>query len=62
MGLKDKPEWRRRFIICSSCDTNVNGTCSKKKCEIIDNKRTCGCGCLISKKIKSTKGCPKKKW
>ncbi len=62
MKLKDRPEWRQRRAICSSCTTNIRGVCSKKVCEIINNRRTCGCGCLIEKRIKSDKKCPKGKW
>lgn len=62
LGMKDNPEWNRRRKICASCTTNVNGKCSKKVCEVIDNRRTCGCGCYIEKKIKSSKPCPKNKW
>jgi hypothetical protein len=62
MGMKNNPKWNERLKICQVCPTNINGVCSKKICEIIDNRRTCGCGCPVSKKIKSNKRCPKGHW
>lgn len=62
IGMKKNKLWEERQAICNLCTWNVNGTCDKKKCAIVDNKRVCGCGCPISKKIKSRKRCPLKRW
>lgn len=62
LRLKFNPKWEERLKICKACPTNVNGFCSKRKCDIIDNITICGCGCPINKRIKSDKPCPKKYW
>jgi hypothetical protein len=62
MGLKDKLVWNKRKTICNSCSINNDGMCSKRRHEIIEGKKTFGCGCPISKKIKSSKPCPLGKW
>lgn len=62
LGMKDNPLWKERQAICNLCTWNINNTCSKKHCAIVNNKRVCGCGCPISKKIKSKKPCPLGRW
>lgn len=48
------PTENLRYNICSLCDINIKGICSKE---------LGGCGCFIKNKIKCKKcTCPLKKW
>ncbi len=62
MGLKDKPSWKKKLIICRRCPTNIKGICSKDICITINGDLVCGCGCNILQKVKSGSPCPKKYW
>lgn len=54
---------QERATICANCNFNVNGVCSSDQCEEIDGEEVCGCGCPLSKAVRSpNKQCPKGLW
>ena len=54
----------KRLSICKKCEFYYKGICDRRRCHGVDDKRVCGCGCILKAKVyvEDKNSCPLNKW